>query len=135
MGVTGTLESLTAGQKQLLEQEYKVRRLTFMPSVYGPNNLIFQGDRNDGGVGVRLENSGSLHNAIFEHAVEPILGGRAGERAALIFFATSKELKAFQESPAMRAVRNPLCSPFELPPDKYEVWKTVTVTFDPSQMF
>jgi len=36
---------------------------------------------------------------------------------------------------AMRAVRNPLCSPFELPPDKYDTWKTVTVTFDPSQMF
>lgn len=36
---------------------------------------------------------------------------------------------------AMRAVRNPLCSPFQLPPDKYETWKTTTVTFDPSQMF
>jgi outer membrane biosynthesis protein TonB len=36
---------------------------------------------------------------------------------------------------AMRAVRNPNCSPFELPPDKYDAWKTVTVTFDPSQMF
>ena len=36
---------------------------------------------------------------------------------------------------ALRAVRNPLCSPFEVPPDKYETWKTVTVTFDPSQMF
>ena len=36
---------------------------------------------------------------------------------------------------AMRAVRNPACSPFELPPDKYDTWKTVTVTFDPSQMF
>lgn len=36
---------------------------------------------------------------------------------------------------AMRAVRNPNCSPFELPSDKYDVWKTTTVTFDPSQMF
>jgi len=36
---------------------------------------------------------------------------------------------------AMRAVRNPLCSPFQLPPDKYDVWKRTTVTFDPSQMF
>lgn len=36
---------------------------------------------------------------------------------------------------AMRAVRHPNCSPFELPPDKYESWKTITVTFDPSQMF
>ena len=36
---------------------------------------------------------------------------------------------------ALRAVRNPSCSPFQLPPDKYDTWKTVTVTFDPSQMF
>ena len=36
---------------------------------------------------------------------------------------------------ALRAVRNPLCSPFEVPPDKYETWKTVTVTFDPKNMF
>ncbi|HYD17405.1 MAG TPA: hypothetical protein VEF76_02870 [Patescibacteria group bacterium] len=36
---------------------------------------------------------------------------------------------------AMRAVRNPNCSPFELPPDKYDTWYNTTVTFDPSQMF
>jgi outer membrane biosynthesis protein TonB len=36
---------------------------------------------------------------------------------------------------AMRAVRSPLCSPFELPPDKYDTWKTTTVTFNPSEMF
>ncbi len=36
---------------------------------------------------------------------------------------------------ALRAVRNPLCSPFELPADKYDLWKTTTVTFNPSQMF
>jgi outer membrane biosynthesis protein TonB len=36
---------------------------------------------------------------------------------------------------ALRAVRNPNCSPFDLPPDKYDAWKTMTVTFDPSQMF
>lgn len=36
---------------------------------------------------------------------------------------------------ALRAVRNPLCSPFQLPPDKYDTWKTTTVVFNPSQMF
>jgi outer membrane biosynthesis protein TonB len=36
---------------------------------------------------------------------------------------------------ALRAVRNPLCSPFELPPDKYDVWNRVTVTFNPKDMF
>jgi outer membrane biosynthesis protein TonB len=33
---------------------------------------------------------------------------------------------------AMRAVRN--CSPFNVPADKYDTWKTVTVTFNPKDM-
>jgi outer membrane biosynthesis protein TonB len=36
---------------------------------------------------------------------------------------------------ALRAVRNPNCSPFQVPPDKYDTWKETTVRFDPSQMF
>ncbi|MFH1158356.1 MAG: hypothetical protein V1721_05670 [Pseudomonadota bacterium] len=36
---------------------------------------------------------------------------------------------------ALRAVRSPLCSPFDVPPDKYDVWNTVTVTFNPKDMF
>lgn len=36
---------------------------------------------------------------------------------------------------ALRAVRNPLCSPFDVPPDKYDTWKNVTVTFNPREMF
>lgn len=36
---------------------------------------------------------------------------------------------------AMRAVQSPNCSPFDLPPDKYDTWKQTTVTFNPSDMF
>jgi outer membrane biosynthesis protein TonB len=36
---------------------------------------------------------------------------------------------------ALRAVMNPKCSPFEVPPDKYDTWKETTVTFNPSEMF
>lgn len=35
---------------------------------------------------------------------------------------------------ALRAVRNPRCSPLKLPPDKFEQWETIIVRFDPSQM-
>lgn len=34
---------------------------------------------------------------------------------------------------AVRALRNPQCSPLELPPEKYEEWKTTVIRFDPSQ--
>ena len=35
---------------------------------------------------------------------------------------------------AMRAVRNPKCSPLKLPADKYDTWKRIYLTFDPRDM-
>jgi len=35
---------------------------------------------------------------------------------------------------AVRAVRNPKCSPLELAPEKYEQWKRIDFTFDPRDM-
>jgi outer membrane biosynthesis protein TonB len=32
---------------------------------------------------------------------------------------------------AMRALRNPRCSPLKLPPNKYDQWQNFTITFDP----
>lgn len=34
----------------------------------------------------------------------------------------------------IRAVYNPRCSPLNLPPDKYDLWNTVVVRFDPREM-
>lgn len=35
---------------------------------------------------------------------------------------------------ALRALRNPRCSPLLLPPEKYEEWKTTIIRFDPREM-
>lgn len=35
---------------------------------------------------------------------------------------------------ALRALRNPQCSPLRLPADKYNVWKTIVMTFDPKDL-
>ena len=35
---------------------------------------------------------------------------------------------------ALRAVRNPRCSPLKLPPEKYNSWKTFTLVFNPREM-
>lgn len=35
---------------------------------------------------------------------------------------------------AVRALRNPNCSPLELPPDKYNEWNTIRFNFDPRDM-
>ncbi len=36
---------------------------------------------------------------------------------------------------ALRAVLNPRCSPLKLPRDKYDQWQTMTLTFNPREMF
>ena len=35
---------------------------------------------------------------------------------------------------ALRAVRNPACSPLDLPPEKYQEWRYLRLTFNPSSM-
>ena len=36
---------------------------------------------------------------------------------------------------ALRAVLNPRCQPFKLPPEKYARWKNMKLNFDPKDMF
>ena len=35
---------------------------------------------------------------------------------------------------ALRALKSPNCSPLKLPPEKYDTWKSFTITFDPKDM-
>lgn len=35
---------------------------------------------------------------------------------------------------ALRATLNPQCQPYRLPPEKYALWKTFVITFDPSDL-
>ena len=48
-------------------------------------------------------------------------------------YAADSYFRAAADS-ALRAVRNPSCNPLDLPPNKYEVWKEITVVFDPREM-
>ena len=36
---------------------------------------------------------------------------------------------------ALRALRSPDCTPLQLPDGKYEQWKSITIRFDPKNMF
>lgn len=47
--------------------------------------------------------------------------------------ASDSFFRAMAES-ARRAIMNPKCSPLKLPPDKYDQWSEITMTFDPSKM-
>jgi outer membrane biosynthesis protein TonB len=36
---------------------------------------------------------------------------------------------------ALRAIKHPNCTPLDLPPEKYTMWKEMTLNFDPQKMF
>lgn len=48
-------------------------------------------------------------------------------------YTTDNVFRAAADS-AMRAVRDPQCSPLRLPPDKYNQWKEITIRFDPREI-
>jgi hypothetical protein len=44
LGVTGTLKSLNQNETDILRESYGIKRMTYIPSVYGNNKLFFAGD-------------------------------------------------------------------------------------------
>lgn len=44
MGVTGTLNNLSVQKRNLLSEFYSINKFTYMPSIYGKNQLQFAGD-------------------------------------------------------------------------------------------
>ncbi len=47
--------------------------------------------------------------------------------------ATDSDFRAVAEA-ALRAVRNPSCTPLKLPAHKYDQWKSLTIEFDPAKL-
>lgn len=50
-----------------------------------------------------------------------------------IRYATDQTFRAAADA-ALRALRNPRCSPLNLPPEKYEQWEVFVIRFDPQDM-
>jgi hypothetical protein len=90
IGLTGTLKDLAGSQREMLRTEYNLTKSTFMPSVYGDNQLDFPGDSSKGCV-IESETAGQ-HIAIVK-AIEA-----CDDRAVLVFFETESALNTFRKS-------------------------------------
>jgi hypothetical protein len=40
MGVTGTLETMSPAERRIVREDYAIRRMVYMPSVYGQNQVV-----------------------------------------------------------------------------------------------
>jgi outer membrane biosynthesis protein TonB len=61
---------------------------------------------------------------------------RTVQHAAVVDIGRYNRDNAFRAAAeaAMRALRNPRCTPLAVPPDKYNTWKNTIINFDPSDM-
>ncbi|CAF3372385.1 unnamed protein product [Rotaria sp. Silwood1] len=101
MGVTGTLETLSESEKQIIQNVYKIEKNTYTPSVFGANNLIFR-VKDD----IRIENSDDYFNVIKKEIDDRLVGRKSSEkRAVLVFFESKQKLKEFYESKALETIK------------------------------
>jgi len=105
MGVTGTLNTLSPPEKKLLEDAYDIRRKTFVPSVYGKNQLNFTADSTTDCI---IDSRASFHINLtneIKYRLQSISTNNY-QRAVLVFFETTKKLKEFLNSEPMKLIKS-----------------------------
>lgn len=96
IGLTGTLKSLNKTQVRIIRDDFSIQLNTFIPSVYGRKNLVFNEQL---GVGIFIENE-LTYNKIICQQIKDSRNQRGGEfkRPVIVFFATKEDLMNFYES-------------------------------------
>ena len=100
MGVSGTLKTLSKPERDLLSDTYKIKKMSFIPSVYGQNQLEFKSATNKGMI---IEQPATHHFAIVNEIRNrlDLDAARKGKRAVLVFFKSAKDLDEFMNSSEM----------------------------------
>ena len=106
LGVTGTLEDLNKKAKQIINDTYQIKRETYMPSIYGKNEISFNTKKDIEIVPdkdffcsriVEEINTNIAHNYFNKH-----LGKE--KRAVLVFFENRKILEGFNKPDKIKAL-------------------------------
>ncbi|CAF4248425.1 unnamed protein product [Rotaria sp. Silwood2] len=100
MGVTGTLETLSDPERKVIKNDYKIIKNTYVPSVFGQNNLRFI-EKDD----IIIENINDYFNRIKREIDDRIIGRNSEKRAILVVFESKAKLMQFYESPALESIK------------------------------
>ncbi|ETO08110.1 hypothetical protein RFI_29276 [Reticulomyxa filosa] len=102
MGVSGTLETLSASEKGVMEKGYHISKHTYLPSLFGKSRLVFA---EKGSIFIVDENN---YFTILKKEIDDRLVGKTQgtKRAVLVFFETKKQLMEFYESPNFADIKN-----------------------------
>ena len=101
LGATGTLKDLSEGERNVLRNVYGVKRATYLPSVYGRNNMTFDSNSTEA---IKITNAVDHYMEIVKE-IEKRLQGKPKERAVLVFFETKQKVHDFLGSREMSTRR------------------------------
>ncbi len=105
LGCTGTLETISKQQKNVLKNDYNISKNSYLPSVYGENQLHFAEDSN---LSVIIESGKedwfrSIRNEINTRL--KAINGSEYKRAVLVFFQTTNTLLEFYNANVMEDLK------------------------------
>ncbi|KAL4480832.1 hypothetical protein ABPG72_001701 [Tetrahymena utriculariae] len=100
IGVTGTLETLSNIEKDIVLNTYKITKSTYIPSVFGKNKRKFA-QKDD----TYVENEEDYFNILRER-IEKSLVRNQQQRAILVFFENEQKLQQFYNSPQLKDIKH-----------------------------
>ncbi len=95
MGVTGTLSTLSPPERNLLESIYRIKKFSYMPSVYGENQLDFSSNSIKG---VIISERAAYFMEITNEIKRRRLGDSIIERPVMVFFPSNEQLTSYYNS-------------------------------------
>ncbi|ETO08396.1 Helicase conserved domain containing protein [Reticulomyxa filosa] len=102
MGVSGTLKTLSEPEQKVVESDYGVSKYTYMPSLFGKNNLSFAEQQD-----ILVVDESDYFIVLKKEIDDRLVGKNQGtKRAVLIFFETKQQLTAFYESSNFLPIKN-----------------------------
>ncbi|KAL4441130.1 hypothetical protein ABPG74_002080 [Tetrahymena malaccensis] len=99
VGVTGTLETLSKPEKNIVNNIYNITKNTYIPSVFGQNKRKFA-EKSD----VHVENKEDYFKVLREEINKKLDSG-SSQRAVLVFFDSKQSLNKFYESPELSDIK------------------------------
>ncbi|KAL4496498.1 hypothetical protein ABPG72_014728 [Tetrahymena utriculariae] len=99
-GVTGTLETLSKSQLELIQKSYNINQYTLVPSVYGDSKFTFNKEKD-----VKVTSQQEYFNNITNEINKNMAGKRSQQRAVLVFFSTKENLMEYHDSEQFRCLK------------------------------
>ncbi len=103
LGVSGTLNTLSKQEKEILENDYHLMKFTYLPSAYGREPVLW--DKNAIGSCVVVKKENQFYTTLVDE-IRRRQGENTIKRPILVFFRTKAEIEMFRADPSFALYRD-----------------------------